>query len=495
MSIYKCSIAAPCQHKWVGWSSECRHEDNLNTYKPINYTERVDGNRGPASGLAGLRLGTQSIEREVDEGMKLLGRKKDREEIRREFYIAGAALRESKASGADTTSVKQLLDKARESFENGKLEEARKFIRRAEKHADVLEKKYVGARKSIAQLFRRIHKMKELGMDTYELEVLLVKAKKRMEETIDLDDFSFPNYGGAQRIATKAAKIALKSIREHESASNAIFVGNMILENAMKSMVYVDGDTLRNKVFPEVIESLRRADRRIKSGDLKEAYEISANAEKQVEAIRRSYQDACDSYKAAEKSLMERREGGIRSSEMTKLHEAAGQALVDGNFESAMVKSRDVLSELASLEARKERARDIIDKAEEAVETAKSTGFDVSESQHFLDDAKWAYERGIFQRAINCGGDALKKAIRISSIHVKVTENLEKTKKKVDVLRELGIEISNELVEVVNKAEKDLLIGDYVNSNEELMIAKILIGTLERKHHDLLPERETLETA
>ncbi|MFQ6128424.1 MAG: hypothetical protein ACE5QW_05935 [Thermoplasmata archaeon] len=428
--------------------------------------------------------------------MKLFRRKKDREEIQRELRIAGAAVEKSKGSGADSTSVRQLLEKARVCFEDGKLEEARTYISRAEKHADMLGRKYLGARKSIAELFKRIQKMKELGMNTYEFEAYLAKAKKRMEETIEENGVSIPNYGGARRIATKAAKIALKEMREYESASNAIFVANMILENTMKSMVYVDEETLKKKVFAEVIALLQRADERMKSGDLKEAYEVSVDAERRVETLKRSYQEAGEAYKSAENSILEGREKGIRSSELAKLHEAAGQALVDGNFESARLKSIEVSSEMRSLEDRKKRAKDMIEKAENAVEAAKNTGFDASESQHFLDEAKWAYERGIFQRAINCGEDALKKATKISSIHVRVTEDLEKTKKKVNTLRELGIAISNELEDVIEKAEKDLLMGDYVNSNEELMIARVLIGTLERKHHDILPEGERdLETA
>ncbi|MFQ5910635.1 MAG: hypothetical protein ACE5IJ_07955 [Thermoplasmata archaeon] len=427
--------------------------------------------------------------------MKIFRKRQDTEEIEGELRATGAAIDKSKASGADSSSAMKLLEKARVSLEAGRPEEARTFISKAEKLGKLLEKRYVGARKNIAQLFKRIEKMKELGMNTYEFEALLVKARKRMEETVEENGVSVPNYGGAGGIAGKAAKIALKKMREHESASNATFVANMILENTLKSMVYVDEGTLK-KVSAEVVELLKRAEEGIKSGDLREAYELSVDAERRVETLKRSYREACDAYKTAEKSLVETREKGIRSSELAKLLEAAGQALIDGNFEAARLKSIEVSSEIKSLESRKRRAKDTVEKAENAVEAARETGFDVSESENLLEEAKWAYERGIFQRAINCGEEALKKGTKVSSIHFKVTESLQEAKKKVDVLKELGIEISNELEEVIQKAEKDLLLGDYVNSNEELMIAKVLIGSLERKHHDMLPEIERhLESA
>lgn len=427
--------------------------------------------------------------------MKLFAKKRDREKIREELRIAEASVEESKASGADISVASQLLEKARKRLESGRLEDARSYIGEAERHADLLRKRYKGARRNIAQLFKRIQKMKKLGMDTYEFEALLAKARKRMDETFEENGVSVPNYGGAGRIAGRAAKVALRKMREHEAASNAIFVANMILESTMKSMVYVDAKIL-NKVFAEINELLKRAEGNLRSGDLKEAYELSVDAERRVEALKKGYREAIDAYKAAEKALVEGRDVGIRSSELTKLHEAAGQALMDGNFESARQKSIEVSSEVKSLESRKRRAKDTIERAENAVEAAKNTGFDASESKNLLEEAKWAYERGIYQRAINCGEDALRKASKISSIHLKVSEELENTKKKVDVLRELGIEISNELDEVLQKAEKDLLMGDYVNSNEELMIARVLLGSLERKHHDLLPEIErNLETA
>lgn len=433
---------------------------------------------------------------EVDEGMKVFRKKKEREEIQRELQQAKISVLEMKESGANIASAAKILKKAITHLKEGRHEEARTEIIKARKHASMLAKKYKGARRIIGQLYTRIQKMKEHGMNTFEFEVLLAKAKKRMDETIEERGLVMPNYGGAQRIASRAYKAALDKMREHETASNAIFVAEMILEDTMKSMAYVDEDTLRKKVFAEVTRSLKEADNSIKKGELIEAYDTSVEAEKRVETLKRSYKDAVEAYKTAEKSLVEGKEKGIRSSELVKLHEAAGQALVDGNFESARLKSIEVSGEVRSLDDRKRRAKETIEKAENAVEAAKNTGFSVSESQDLLEDARWAFKRGIFQRAINCGEDALKKATKISSIHLKVSQNLVKTKKKMNILRELGVEISNELDEVMEDAEKNLLLGDYVNSNEELMIARVIIGSLERKHHDLIPEvEERLETA
>jgi tetratricopeptide (TPR) repeat protein len=432
----------------------------------------------------------------VDEGMKVFRKKKEREEIQRELQRAKTSILEMKESGANIASAAKILKKAITHLKEGRHEEARTEVIKARKHASMLAKKYKEARRIIGQLYARIQKMKEHGMNTFEFAVLLAKAKKRMDETIEEKGLVMPNYGGAQRIASRAYKAALDKMREHESASNAIFVAEMILEDTMKSMAYVDEDTLRKKVFAEVTRSLKEADNSIKKGELIEAYDTSVEAEKRVETLKRSYKEAVEAYKTAEKSLVEGKEKGIRSSELVKLHEAAGQALVDGNFESARLKSIEVSGEVRSLDDRKRRAKETIEKAENAVEAAKNTGFSVSESQDLLEDARWAFERGIFQRAINCGEDALKKATKISSIHLKVSQNLVKTKKKMNILRELGVEISNELDDVIENAEKNLLLGDYVNSNEELMIARVIIGSLERKHHDLIPEvEERLETA
>ncbi|MCJ2670602.1 MAG: hypothetical protein LN416_08855 [Candidatus Thermoplasmatota archaeon] len=428
--------------------------------------------------------------------MKVFRRKKEREEIQRELQRAKISVLEMKESGANIASAAKILKKAITHLKEGRHEEARTEIIKARKHASMLAKKYKEARRIIGQLYARIQKMKEHGMNTFEFEVLLAKAKKRMDETIEEKGLVMPNYGGAQRIASRAYKAALDKMREHESASNAIFVAEMILEDTMKSMAYVDEDTLRKKVFAEVTRSLKEADNSIKKGELIEAYDTSVEAEKRVETLKRSYKEAVEAYKTAEKSLVEGKEKGIRSSELVKLHEAAGQALVEGNFESARLKSVEVSGEVRSLDDRKRRAKETIEKAENAVEAAKNTGFSVSESQDLLEDARWAFERGVFQRAINCGEDALKKATKISSIHLKVSQNLVKTKNKMNILRELGVEISNELDEVMENAEKNLLLGDYVNSNEELMIARVIIGSLERKHHDLIPEvEERLETA
>lgn len=433
---------------------------------------------------------------EADEGMKVFGRKREREAIQRELQLAKTSILELKGSGANIASAAEILKMAITDLKEGRFEEARTGIIKARKHASMLAKKYKGARQIIGKLFSRVEKMKEHGMSTYEFEALLAKAKLRMEETIDERGLAIPNYGGAQKIASKAYKIALKKMREHETASNAIFVANMILEDTLKSMVYVDRDTLKKKVFAEVTGLLKQADDSIRRGELTEAYDVSVEAERRVETLKKGYIEAVEAYKSAEKALMEGKDAGMTSSDLSKLHEAAGQALADGNFESARLKSIEVSGEVRSLDDRKRRAKETIEKAENAVEAAKNTGFDVSGSQDLLEDARWAFERGIFQRAINCGEDALNRATKISSIHLKVSQNLVETKKRLNVMRELGIEISNELDEVVEKAEKDLLLGDYVNSNEELMIARVLIGSIERKHHDIIPEVERhLETA
>jgi len=228
--------------------------------------------------------------------MRVFGKKKEREEIQRELQLAKASVLEKRESGANIASAAQVLKTAITRLEEGRHEEARTNIIRAREHASMLAEKYKEARQAIAQLFTRIQKMKELGMNTYEFEALLAKSKKRMEETVKEKGLAMPNYGGARSIASKAYKVALKKMREHESASNAIFVANMILENTMKSMVFVDQDTLKKKVFADVTKLLKEADDSMKTGELMEAYSTSIEAERRVETLKTSYKEAIEAY-------------------------------------------------------------------------------------------------------------------------------------------------------------------------------------------------------
>ncbi|MCJ2670290.1 MAG: hypothetical protein LN416_07265, partial [Candidatus Thermoplasmatota archaeon] len=112
--------------------------------------------------------------------MKVFGRKKEREAIQRELQLAKASILEMKGSGADIASAVEILKMAITDLEGGRFEEAKTGIIKARKHSSMLAKNYKGARQIIGKLFSRIEKMKEHGMNTYEFEALLAKAKKRM---------------------------------------------------------------------------------------------------------------------------------------------------------------------------------------------------------------------------------------------------------------------------------------------------------------------------
>ena len=72
---------------------------------------------------------------EVDEGMKVFRKKKEREEIQRELQRAKTSILEMKESGANIASAAKILKKAITHLKEGRHEEARTEIIKARKHA------------------------------------------------------------------------------------------------------------------------------------------------------------------------------------------------------------------------------------------------------------------------------------------------------------------------------------------------------------------------
>ncbi len=79
---------------------------------------------------------------EADEGMKVFGRKKEREAIRRELQLAKTSILEMKGSGADIASAAKILKMAITDLKEGRFEEARTGIVKARKHGSRRAKKY-----------------------------------------------------------------------------------------------------------------------------------------------------------------------------------------------------------------------------------------------------------------------------------------------------------------------------------------------------------------
>lgn len=406
-----------------------------------------------------------------------------KEEVSRIISLASSTIERCLTSGAQLGAAISHLDSAEESLRERNYSSAEVSAQKAESLANLLEGRYISARKAISSLFKIVQKMKESGLDTFEYEAILERSKRRMEELVEEDGEQIPDYLGARSIAIEGAKLAEKTLEGHETASNAIFVAEMILDNTVKSMVHMDKEILLSKVFEAPIKMLKKSKTLLSSGKYQEAYEISSDAEKKIQERKKLYERAIQAYRQIERATenLPENEGPVR--EIKALIEVAESSMNEGDLEKAADLFTQAAEEISDINERRRKALEAIDLAQSAINELKKTGVDLEEPENLLEEAKWALEEGIYQRAVNFAEDSRKGVQRVEEMHKRIFESLEETKGKLGKLREAGIDVSEEVENVIEKAERELNDGAFANSNEDLMIARILIDSLSRKHH------------
>jgi tetratricopeptide (TPR) repeat protein len=222
----------------------------------------------------------------------------------------------TKSIGEDVASIETLLNKARNSLEEGNYENALDLANHSKEEAQKLKE----TADFISVIEAEIAEIKNSGVITPESDEVLKRAK---------DEHSNNDFDRAKELATEAKSKALQTRDSHEKTLKSIFSVDAILSGAKaKGMVLSNADDI-----------LKKAQELVVKGNYDEAYTLSEEAEKVYNEIKIKYGEAEDLIKSA-KAAIDKAKDFCTVLEADELLDSANSAFKTGVYEAALVHAK-----------------------------------------------------------------------------------------------------------------------------------------------------------
>ena len=402
--------------------------------------------------------------------MSIFRRGPDRGDVEAQLENVRGLVELLSLSRANLSAANALLREAGANLAQDDTMRAQAACVRAEAIATSLEADYKTATAAVAAIRTRVERMEALGMPVAEEEKALGAVHARATATRELEGVVVPDYAGARTLATEAAERAEAKLALADRASDAVFSAEMAVDGAAETFGKGPVDALQE---PRAL--LERARAGTASGDFERATADAAIAEKlALGAIDRRRQ-AHETLESVERIVAGLRSVGISVTSVMRSLDLGRILLAKGKLLAAVDVFNEAAQDAVQIGQRYRHLLDAISDGQRTVEALRADGLPVGEAEYALARAKAAMKAGNYALAAGCADDVKAAGERQREAREILRAQIEATKVQAQRLRELGMAYANDVEEMVGKAEREFLEGDFAGTSEDLRIASLLI--------------------
>ena len=380
--------------------------------------------------------------------------------IKDKIRKAEELIEEATKNKAETSKLTVTLDKAKEIFASGKLDDAGKILDELVEETEKRLSMYLAA-KFILTTKEYIDLGSSHGVDMRDSDEVLGRAKTEMK--------------------SKDYDAALESAKQgSETARDALSEGVNQLIHEVQRMVTDAKNVSIDTVSPEKL--IEKAVELAGSGDFDEALKCVDSAKEDIDHIRNLSSQAATDIKAARRAMKEAETLNADVEKAEELLDQAVEALTRHQYAIALELAKR--SHESSKELAKESIRSTLDRFKQRIEDAASEGVPVGAAERCVADGLHAFEEGRYQDSLKLAMECeveMERGELQKDISSKAVEN---ARKKVADAAAEGIR-ADKASEVVDQAEALLAKGKYT----EALAAAIESGDV------LLQVREELDSA
>lgn len=352
-----------------------------------------------------------------------------------------AKITEMKRSGfkGDLKPAKNILLKAKDSFQNRDYTQAEKLAEQAEEKIDEIKNRLNFERK-FSNLQKKTSIAENLGMDISDLEATLEiirsdykvgkldEALEKMEENEDEIDTRMKEFVEPELNRTKD-----------------------IIQSAKQIGIDVSS--------PEQI--LSDAESELERGEYKEALDTVDRCQERIEEIRNKSKKAAGEVKKAKERLEEAKDLHADVNKAKKILDKAMAALKEDKYEEAIQKSTEVIKEIDIAE--KERVKKLLSSFRNKIKETKKEGVNTALADNLMNRAEKAMERKKYREAINLAMQSEGELERIELQQDIAKRSINSTHEKLEKAREKGINVGD-AENLLNQAKQAYKGGFYVKA-------------------------------
>src|SRR3989449_409533 len=380
----------------------------------------------------------------------------------------------------DLSVPEALVAGARRALEGRNYPHAIAAAKSAERIALVLEDGYNAYAKALVELRARREEIDRFGLPVDGVDAAVERAEARIAVGVWEDGIEIPDYTSARAIVERAEREGKETVEKAAMASNAVFMAELAIEALVSVPGPKDRDVFEKGGADALKNALEGAPRRLALRDYDQAARVARDLESRANHLRAEFIEATETLAATSAVLGELRDKGVFTGRLGSQLAIARDVLHRGVIDPAAGMVRRLLDDARTLGDGFAKATAGIADATNRYSTLVREGHLSAAADRSILDARRAVRDGRYTDAVKHLEEAQSAIVRAEAERESLARSLRERRHRITVPGN-GNPFFSEATEILGRAEKEFKDGDYSGSNEDLVLATLLLGPVTPK--------------
>jgi hypothetical protein len=380
----------------------------------------------------------------------------------------------------DLSAPEALVRRAKRTFGTRNYVRALEAALAAERIALTLEGGHTAYAKAVEAVHARKEEIERFGIPVDDINEAVKRAEARIAIGVWEDGIQMPDYGSGRTILLEAEREGKELVEKAAMASNAVFMAELAIEALVTVPGPKDQDVFEKGGADALESALEGATRRLALRDYDQATRVAKDIEARANRLRARFIEAMETLAATSAVLGELRDKGISTGRLGSQLAIARDVLHRGVIDPAVGMARRLFEDARTLGVGHTSASAGIADATNRYSALVREGHLSASADRSILDARRAVRDARYPDALRHLEDANASITRAEADRESLAKSLVDRRNRITVPANPAPFLS-EATEILGRAEKEFKEGDYSGSNEDLVLATLLLGSVTPK--------------
>lgn len=333
------------------------------------------------------------------------------------------------------------------------------------------------ARSTVEEFGEVLDRIRDLGIEAFELEEKLLESVEALEGISNPD--LRPSLDAAFILAMDGLDKGNDILLYYDSAAEAVTRAEQLIDAEHGNQGEIEGNVFQHLILSPSLELLNGAKQSLKKGELERVHEIVTEIELLPKDVKEECLENAELYRYCEEILEGLRRDGVGTQEIEDVMTIARTAFLSGAFGRVGELTEVVERKAVELKDRHRAAGRSLREARNAVNVLEIKGVHTKELHELLGKASDSLEETDYRECIDLSNSCTSKAVDIRRSHSTLAERISMLREEAKLMRSRGQSVTDDIDEILTRAEQELGQGDYQDSEEDVEIASLLMGRFE----------------
>jgi hypothetical protein len=333
------------------------------------------------------------------------------------------------------------------------------------------------ARSTVEEFGEVVNKIRDLGIEEFELEERLLECVEALEG-ISHPDLR-PSLDAAFMLAMEGLDKGNDILLYYDSAAEAVARAEVLIDREHKDQGEIEGNVFQHLVLSPSLELLSGAKERLRKGELEGVHEIVEQIELLPKKVKKECLENAELYRYCEEIIEGLRNDQVGTEEVEDVLAIARTAFLSGAFKRVGELTEAIERMAVEVRDQHRSAVHSLREARNAVNVLEIRGLRSPELDEVLMNASNSLDATDYKTCIEHANECTTRAVDMRRSYGTLSERIGMLREESALRKAQGKSVPDDVEEILSRAELELSRGDYKDSEEDVEIASILMGRFE----------------